>query len=862
MAKFEWQTEEDIVWDELPPAPPEPPARRRHWWLLVGLAALLLAAGFVIYRQVQQRIETATQTVQADVLSSHNLMLRAASEQDEELFTSLLSGRDMQWVAGETALFKQAMLLDRAPFGLEAIPFTPQTAVNAATTPDEIPSDAARITLSPDLTEAEITIMQPYLSVNKTEGTVLLAQTAVYRLGTSRWLLAPPQPEFWGDWHTADSDLLTITYPQRDEAIAQRLAEDLNTILQEACSQLDAFTCLSGVPLHIELKLSDDPNTLAATQQLTQLEADGNHWQIELPAPTLVGVPVDTVGYQILRDGYAGQILTAVLLYQANWQCCDGQAFAEAIITHQLHQLGLRPWPVTQADYQFIVDEAVTIAHFTPYWRNATFEIQTPRVDKKYIYPFIEFILFNTPEKSPQQLLQALSGNRSLISWLYSTIPSTDLFDGGSRANILDRLWSQFAYTQSLVAAVPPPIPLPEQTLTTMCVALQQDSTQHISMQQYDFAAETWSVIEEWENYTLMMPLPSSDGVLLQQFDFAANAPMTMVWQNGRLSTLYANPDNPLITFGQTDPTGQTLLAFQFDPENERADFVALPQDCANRCTPQLLSGQPVWSPDGQHALFVQQETLQFSELRFPNRIDIYDNNTMLSSGTQISLGDANGQTLTNLGNGMAPFWLDNSTFGFIYLDPVSSDSRRRNIVLATLDDPTLQTLVAAEAFTSTLPDRRPASQIHLRYVLPHPTNPDLLLVVGFDAITSEGHVWSYRQSTADIQPLTSLGVDFGYSISMSPNGRWLLLQGVERQGRSVGQTISLYNLETGETRRHVMAFPQLAPAFTYDWTSDGEWLAYVVNGQMMGLTAVNHNYTQIIPAPSHDCAAIAWVNQ
>ncbi|MCA9966036.1 MAG: hypothetical protein KC423_17410, partial [Anaerolineales bacterium] len=172
MAKFEWQTEEDIVWDELPPAPPEPPARRRHWWLLVGLAALLLAAGFVIYRQVQQRIETATQTVQADVLSSHNLMLRAASEQDEELFTSLLSGRDMQWVAGETALFKQAMLLDRAPFGLEAIPFTPQTAVDAATTPDEIPSDAARITLSPDLTEAEITIMQPYLSVNKTEGTV------------------------------------------------------------------------------------------------------------------------------------------------------------------------------------------------------------------------------------------------------------------------------------------------------------------------------------------------------------------------------------------------------------------------------------------------------------------------------------------------------------------------------------------------------------------------------------------------------------------------------------------------------------------------------------------------------------------
>ncbi|MCA9998383.1 MAG: hypothetical protein KDE56_21620, partial [Anaerolineales bacterium] len=485
-----------------------------------------------------------------------------------------------------------------------------------------------------------------------------------------------------------------------------------------------------------------------------------------------------------------------------------------------------------------------------------------PRVHKKYIYPFIEFILFNTPEKSPQQLLQALSGNRSLISWLYSTIPSTDLFDGGSRANILDRLWSQFAYTQSLVAAVPPPIPLPEQTLTTMCVALQQDSTQHISMQQYDFAAETWSVIEEWENYTLMMPLPSSDGVLLQQFDFAANAPMTMVWQNGRLSTLYANPDNPLITFGQTDPTGQTLLAFQFDPENERADFVALPQNCANRCTPQMLPGQPVWSPDGQHALFVQQDALQFAELHFPNRINLYDDSAIVNSAAPLSLGDANGQTVTNLGNGVAPFWLDNNTFGFIRLDPAAPDGPHRNIVIATRDDPTVQTLIAAETFTATPPNRGPAPQTHLRYVLPHPTNPDLLLVVGVDTLTQEAHVWSYEQSTGEVQPLLTLGIGFGASIGISPNGRWLLLQGVDWQNSTDGQTILLYNLATGETRRYVMAFPQFAPAFTYDWTADGEWLAYVVNGQMVGLTAVNHNYTQIIPAPSHDCAAIAWVNK
>ncbi|MCA9999939.1 MAG: hypothetical protein KDE56_29450, partial [Anaerolineales bacterium] len=606
-------------------------------------------------------------------------------------------------------------------------------------------------------------------------------------------------------------------------------------------------------PLHIELKLSDDPNTLAATQQLTQLEADGNHWQIELPAPTLVGVPVDTVGYQILRDGYAGQILTAVLLYQANWQCCDGQAFAEAIITHQLHQLGLRPWPVTQADYQFIVDEAVTIAHFTPYWRNATFEIQTPRVDKKYIYPFIEFILFNTPEQSPQQLLEAIPGNRSLISWLYTTVPFRDPFgDFTARASYFDTTWVQFAYTQSLVTTAPPPIPLPDQRLTMMCVTLQQEATEQSSIQQYDFAAETWSVLEEWESYTLIMPLPNSSGLLLQKFDFTANALATFLWQNGRLSTLYANPDNPIFSFGQTDPTGQTLLAFQFDPENGIGSFATLPQNCANRCTPQTLPGQPIWSPDGQHALFLLQEAPKFDEFRFPNRINVYDNGTLFYSGTEISLGNTNGQTRTDLGNGIAPFWLDNNTFGFIRLDRAAPDSPRRDIVLATRDNPTLQTLIAAELFTAVLPNRQPTTQIHLRYVLPHPTNSDLLLVVGFDILTEEAHIWSYQQSTGEVQPLLSLGITFGSSIGVSPNGRWLLLQGADRQNSTDGQTILLYNLETGETRRYVMAFPQFAPSFTYDWTADGEWLAYVVNGQMMGLTAVNHDYTQIIPAPSN----------
>jgi Tol biopolymer transport system component len=193
-------------------------------------------------------------------------------------------------------------------------------------------------------------------------------------------------------------------------------------------------------------------------------------------------------------------------------------------------------------------------------------------------------------------------------------------------------------------------------------------------------------------------------------------------------------------------------------------------------------------------------------------------------------------------------------------MDPVSSNSRR-DIVLATLDDPTPQTLIAAEAFTATLPDSRSAERTLLRYVLPHPTSPELLLVIGFDTQTQQGYVWSYQRQTSEVQLLLSLRASFGFSVSVLPNGRWLVMQGVETQNNSDRQALLLYNLETGETRRHILAWTLLAPAFVYDWTADSQWLVYVVNGQI-GLTAVDHNYTQVISSPTAGCAALAWANK
>ena len=108
---FEWQTEEDSRWDE-DVAPPEPPKRARRrwpWWLLLGVL-LVGTAVFLVYRQLNQRVETATENVEADLLASYAVLQRAAQNRDEILFGSLISGRDDEWSQAQRDLLNAGLL--------------------------------------------------------------------------------------------------------------------------------------------------------------------------------------------------------------------------------------------------------------------------------------------------------------------------------------------------------------------------------------------------------------------------------------------------------------------------------------------------------------------------------------------------------------------------------------------------------------------------------------------------------------------------------------------------------------------------------------------------------------------------------
>ncbi len=121
------------------------------------------------------------------------------------------------------------------------------------------------ITLSADLQSAELQTVRNYsVSVGDSSmETVTLQHTAVYQPENRRWPLASPQAEFWGDWVTNNGEYVTMVYPRRDEVIAQRLAVDLNLLVDDICLKLEDLGCASD--LNVYLRLDNDPNSLLDT---------------------------------------------------------------------------------------------------------------------------------------------------------------------------------------------------------------------------------------------------------------------------------------------------------------------------------------------------------------------------------------------------------------------------------------------------------------------------------------------------------------------------------------------------------------------------------------------------------------------
>lgn len=326
MEQFKWGTDEvhDPLWEG--PGGPDPNRRALTWRRLsVAFVVFGLVAGAIwgAKRLATNTIDQAEQEIRAEVLGSHRLIRQAEQEKDRELLTNLISGRSRSWVSAQSELFQSDLWFDRPTLLLTK-------------EDDEIRSSPPpTITLASDLNTATVETIIPYRAGHDARP-INLVRTEIFRRGANGWLLAPLDTPEWRSSARFNSPVLEATFPLADREIGERLTVDLSQTLIHLCEQSFELDCdLLDTPFSINFSV--DPQALLDLE--IQL-AEPHIGQIDrLPAPTLVGRPIDENGYETLLEGYASILFSGWLLEQeeAVW---DGDPWMAAAAAHiRLNQM-------------------------------------------------------------------------------------------------------------------------------------------------------------------------------------------------------------------------------------------------------------------------------------------------------------------------------------------------------------------------------------------------------------------------------------------------------------------------------------------------------------------------------------------
>ena len=852
MSNFNWQTEEDVSWDDLEPVAVTAVARRRSWVTYVLIMVGVITAVALIYRQVNQRIEVATANATSDVLASHNLVQQAVTDQDTELFNTLLSGRDFAWVDAQSELVQSGSLFDRSALDMPWLP-PPDTAVTQA----DVEKGQIDVEINPELNAVELTFLQAYAIAvgNGVTETVQLKQTAVYRLGTQRWLYAPPDDTFWGEFESVTGSMVTLAFPARDAELAKRLAFDLDAKLAEMCQTVADLNCPDDFHLHLRLDIASQ--SLINTARPTH--AFRNGLRVNLPAPTLVGLPVDEAGYQALYRGYAIHLVSAAVAELTGYECCIRVAYFQALLDYQLELLGLRPLRSDRVDYERVVRENIGVEELDAIWRS---DDDLSGEAGWLAVTAVDFIRQELPNAAIASLQRHMNNQRRLVDWLTIIASESAVTIDDASAMMLSRRWQPFAFEQYQANQPPPPLPLPEQTLYLLCMPSQGEAASELY--QYQLADLVWIQHPLDIPALSLSPLLDDSAILFQ--DFGGELPRTALWHEERIEPLF---EENSITFGQFDPTGQYLLVYRLDQEALAINQVDWAACMAGECVLEVLGGNPVWSPLGTDFIMLPAESLGQEPFEMNGRTILFD---PASSPFEWPLYRGDGQPptnnldeLTRFGTGFAPFWLDESTFGYIRQIRISSNNDRRELVLINKADDLPRSILTEGDMQRGLPDDLMGVPLSLRYAIPHPQQPQQLFIAA-TAENREMVIVSYDIQTDDIEFRLKAGLDGEHhTFSFSPDGRYLVVTSAVNRPQVFEDhynNIYLVDLETNQSQTFAGTPLAFAPSNSYDWSADGQWLVIAQENQTLTLTAPAYDYQQFIAHDLEGCTNVAWLNQ
>ncbi|GIK56769.1 MAG: hypothetical protein BroJett015_24320 [Chloroflexota bacterium] len=308
---------------------------------LAALALLVVVGMGLAYRQVNVQVTAVTHSREEEIRAADRLLVETAVAGDNDLFTAFLS-RSPEWTDAQIRLQTRGSLFDRPPMGL-------WLDTRADLFAGEFLS-ATQFILAPDLNSAELRMAMPYVTLDEAGQMqpLLLQRTAVYRRQANGWLLAEPDKTFWGDYVHEERPYLDLITPTRDREIAIRLADDLSDWINRVCNDMN---CPNQFAL--QLRLSNNPNSLLDIYSPIRLSTTYLGGQqtthLSLPTPTLVGLPLDESGYQVLLRGYAthlAQVLLNAYAFEPQSPALVGSFIGSPDMDGMLAAWGLfTPWP-------------------------------------------------------------------------------------------------------------------------------------------------------------------------------------------------------------------------------------------------------------------------------------------------------------------------------------------------------------------------------------------------------------------------------------------------------------------------------------------------------------------------------------
>jgi len=372
-----------------------------------------------------------------------------------------------------------------------------------------------------------------------------------------------------------------------------------------------------------------------------------------------------------------------------------------------------------------------------------------------------------------------------------------------------------------------------------------------VSMQEYDLPSESWQPLfteEETPFWAYAQPLPSNPSLAFLSEYLNADGRFLDVQSSEITYTLLEN-GSPLASFtlGEGtqnfylwggDPQGRYLLLARWH-DNDAPEFRLLDVAACGQgdCHPEPVVGPMTWAPDGRETLITATNDWERNDLLEP---------------PLLWLGDATGQYKKVIGVGERPFWLDDTTYGYLQTD----DAGWQEWVTAVVGENIPRHLFSADELLDALPPGEQPESLSIITPFLAANKPDQLYVQASSSSTQEPIKYLFALTRnpdgLGVQNVTLLFQGNSSSwVDLSPDGRWLVIYNND----TVEGTATLRNIETGAEQQ----LP-LSPTHSgLSWSQDSQWYVRSGDGYVV-MGAPDYNYKQYVFHDFGACDDVYWI--